>query len=33
MFIFEKETQSVSGGRAEKEGNTEPEAGSRLLSC
>ena len=30
MFISEKEKQSVSGGRAEREGDTESEAGSRL---
>ena len=28
MFIFERE--SVSGGRAEREGDTESEAGTRL---
>ena len=32
MFIFERERerQSMSGGGAEREGDTEPEAGSRL---
>ena len=30
MFIFERESQSVSGGGAEREGDTESEAGSRL---
>ena len=30
MFIFERETQSMSGGSAEREGDTESEAGSRL---
>ena len=30
MFIFERERQSVSRGGAEREGDTESEAGSRL---
>ena len=30
MFIFEREAQSMSGGGAESEGDTESEAGSRL---
>ena len=32
MFIYfwERQRQSVSGGGAEREGDTEPEAGSRL---
>ena len=30
MFIFEREKQSMSGGGAEREGDTEPEAGSGL---
>ena len=30
MFIFERETESVSGGGAEREGDTGSEAGSRL---
>ena len=32
MFIYfgERDTQSVSGGRAEREGDTESETGSRL---
>ena len=30
MFIFERERQSVSQGGAEREGDTESEAGSRL---
>ena len=30
MFIFERERQSVSGGGAEREGDTEPKVGSRL---
>ena len=30
MFIFERERQSVSGLGAEREGDTESEAGSRL---
>ena len=30
MFIFEAERQSVNGGGAEREGDTESEAGSRL---
>ena len=30
MFIFETERQSLSGGAAEREGDTECEAGSRL---
>ena len=30
VFAFERERQSVSGGRAEREGDTESEAGSRL---
>ena len=30
MFIFERERQSMSRGGAEGEGDTEPEAGSRL---
>ena len=30
MFIFESERQSASGGGAEREGDTESEAGSRL---
>ena len=29
-FIFERETHSVSGGGAERGGDTESEAGSRL---
>ena len=29
MFIFERETQNVSGGGAEREGDTESEAGPR----
>ena len=29
-FIFERERQSVSGGEAEREGDAESEAGSRL---
>ena len=30
LFIFERERQSVSKGGAEREGDTESEAGSRL---
>ena len=30
MFISEKQRQSLSGGGAEREGDTESEAGSRL---
>ena len=30
LFIFEKEAQSMSGGKAESKGDTESEAGSRL---
>ena len=30
MFIFERETQSMSGGGTEREGDPESEAGSRL---
>ena len=30
MFILETERQSVSGGGAEREGDTESEAGARL---
>ena len=30
LFIFERERESTSGGRAEREGDTESEAGSRL---
>ena len=30
LFIFERERQSVSRGGAEREGDTESEAGSRL---
>ena len=30
MFTFERERQSTSGGGAEREGDTESEAGSRL---
>ena len=30
MFIFERERQSMSKGGAEREGDTESEAGSRL---
>ena len=30
MFILEREGQSVSSGGAEREGDTESEAGSRL---
>ena len=30
MFIFERDRQSVSRGGAEREGDTESEAGSRL---
>ena len=30
MFIFERQRQSVSRGGAEREGDTESEAGSRL---
>ena len=30
MFIFERERQSMSRGGAEREGDTESEAGSRL---
>ena len=30
MFIFERERQSVNGGGAESEEDTESEAGSRL---
>ena len=30
MFIFERERQSISGGGAERKGDTESEAGSRL---
>ena len=30
MFIFERQRQSVSGGGAERERDTESEAGSRL---
>ena len=30
MFIFETERQSMSGGEAERKGDTEFEAGSRL---
>ena len=30
MFIFERERQNVSGGGAEREGDTESEAGPRL---
>ena len=33
MFIFERERQSVSGGRAERGGDTESEAGSRLQAA
>ena len=32
LFIFKRERQSVSRGRAEREGDTESEAGSRLCS-
>ena len=32
MFIFEGERQSMSGGGAEREGDTESEAGSRILA-
>ena len=30
LFLTERERQSMSGGGAEREGNTESEAGSRL---
>ena len=30
VYLFLRETQSMSGGRAESEGDTESEAGSRL---
>ena len=30
MFIFERERESISKGGAEKEGDTEPKAGSGL---
>ena len=30
MFLFLRERQSVSGGGAEREGDTESQAGSRL---
>ena len=30
MFIFKREIQSMRGGGAEREGDTETEAGSRL---
>ena len=30
MFIFERERQSARGGGAEREGDTESKAGSRL---
>ena len=30
LFIFERESQSTSGGEVEREGDTESEAGSRL---
>ena len=30
LFLRERERDRVSRGRAEKEGDTEPEAGSRL---
>ena len=30
MFIFERERQSMNGGGAEREGDTESQAGSRL---
>ena len=30
LFIFEREKESMSGGGAEREGDTESEAGSRL---
>ena len=32
MFIFKRERQSMSGGGAEREGDAESEAGSRLLA-
>ena len=32
MFIFEREKQSASWGGAQREGDTESEAGSRLLA-
>ena len=30
MFIFDRERQSMSGGGAEREGDTESQAGSRI---
>ena len=30
LFIFDRERQSTSGGGADREGDTESEAGSRL---
>ena len=32
LFIFERERQSVGGREAERDGDTEPEVGSRLCS-